>query len=71
MTNNVHYEIYHSRKLASVTYNGMENNRATQLDTVEGLSQSLQRTKTASELPSVFLVGVNSFNNPFDIAQKM
>ena len=28
VTNNVHYENYRSRKLAAVTYNGVDNNRA-------------------------------------------
>lgn len=28
VTDNVHYENYRSRKLAAVTYNGVENNRA-------------------------------------------
>jgi hypothetical protein len=27
VTNNVHYENYRSRKLAAVTYNGVDNNR--------------------------------------------
>lgn len=28
VTNNVHYENYRSRKLAAVTYNGVDNNKA-------------------------------------------
>lgn len=27
VTNNVHYENYRSRKLAAVTYNGVDNNK--------------------------------------------
>ena len=47
VTNNVHYENYRSRKLAAVTYNGVDNNRAkaqlsTKLDTVEGISPLAQ-----------------------------
>lgn len=34
------------------------------------INQLLQREKTTPELPSVFLDGENSLNNPFDIAQK-
>ncbi|MEQ2304162.1 Septin-7 [Ameca splendens] len=42
VTNNVHYENYRSRKLAAVTYNGVDNNKAkgqlsTNMDTVEGM----------------------------------
>ncbi|RXM29146.1 Septin-7 [Acipenser ruthenus] len=41
VTNNVHYENYRSRKLAAVTYNGVDNNRnkgqLTKYDTVEGM----------------------------------
>ncbi|PIO33402.1 hypothetical protein AB205_0093520 [Aquarana catesbeiana] len=41
VTNNVHYENYRSRKLAAVTYNGVDNNKnkgqLTKLDTVEGM----------------------------------
>uniref|UniRef100_H3D271 Septin 7b n=1 Tax=Tetraodon nigroviridis TaxID=99883 RepID=H3D271_TETNG len=42
VTDNVHYENYRSRKLAAVTYNGVDNNRAKgplsmKLDTVEGI----------------------------------
>uniref|UniRef100_A0A8C2WFL1 Septin n=1 Tax=Cyclopterus lumpus TaxID=8103 RepID=A0A8C2WFL1_CYCLU len=40
MTNNVHYENYRSRKLAAVTYNGVDNNRAKgQLSTKSPLAQ--------------------------------
>ncbi|KAI4811805.1 hypothetical protein KUCAC02_014677 [Chaenocephalus aceratus] len=48
VTNNVHYENYRSRKLAAVTYNGPDNNRAakgplsTKHDTVEGMSPLAQ-----------------------------
>lgn len=28
VTNNVHYENYRSRKLAAVTYNGVDNNKS-------------------------------------------
>ncbi|KAG9345201.1 hypothetical protein JZ751_009746 [Albula glossodonta] len=41
VTNNVHYENYRSRKLAAVTYNGVDNNKSkgqlTKFDTVEGM----------------------------------
>ncbi|RLW11729.1 hypothetical protein DV515_00001777 [Chloebia gouldiae] len=41
VTNNVHYENYRSRKLAAVTYNGVDNNKnkgqLTKFDTVEGI----------------------------------
>ncbi|XP_037640653.1 septin 7b isoform X2 [Sebastes umbrosus] len=40
VTNNVHYENYRSRKLAAVTYNGVDNNRAKgQLSTKSPLAQ--------------------------------
>ncbi|XP_048057835.1 septin 7a isoform X2 [Megalobrama amblycephala] len=46
VTNNVHYENYRSRKLAAVTYNGVDNNKnkgqLTKSDTVEGMSPLAQ-----------------------------
>ncbi|NP_957455.1 septin 7a [Danio rerio] len=46
VTNNVHYENYRSRKLAAVTYNGVDNNKnkgqLTKPDTVEGMSPLAQ-----------------------------
>uniref|UniRef100_A0AAY4AS03 Septin n=1 Tax=Denticeps clupeoides TaxID=299321 RepID=A0AAY4AS03_9TELE len=46
VTNDVHYENYRSRKLAAVTYNGVDNNKSkgqlTKLDTVEGMSPLAQ-----------------------------
>lgn len=33
-------------------------------------NQLLQREKTTSQLPSVFLDDENCFNNPFDITRK-
>uniref|UniRef100_A0A672FW21 Septin n=1 Tax=Salarias fasciatus TaxID=181472 RepID=A0A672FW21_SALFA len=54
VTNNVHYENYRSRKLAAVTYNGVDNNRAkgqlsTKLDTVEGMSPLAQMEEERRE----------------------
>ncbi|XP_061633449.1 septin 7b isoform X1 [Phyllopteryx taeniolatus] len=54
VTNNVHYENYRSRKLAAVTYNGVENNRAkgqlsTKLDAVEGMSPLAQMEEERRE----------------------
>ncbi|XP_077052659.1 septin 7a isoform X3 [Siphateles boraxobius] len=45
VTNNVHYENYRSRKLAAVTYNGVDNNKnkgqLTKSDSVEGIRSPL------------------------------
>uniref|UniRef100_A0A7N6BRR2 Septin n=1 Tax=Anabas testudineus TaxID=64144 RepID=A0A7N6BRR2_ANATE len=54
VTNNVHYENYRSRKLAAVTYNGVDNNRAkgqlsTKSDTVEGMSPLAQMEEERRE----------------------
>uniref|UniRef100_A0AAQ4PE73 Septin n=1 Tax=Gasterosteus aculeatus aculeatus TaxID=481459 RepID=A0AAQ4PE73_GASAC len=54
VTNNVHYENYRSRKLAAVTYNGVDNNRAkgqlsTKLDPVEGMSPMAQMEEERRE----------------------
>uniref|UniRef100_A0A7N8X0Z1 Septin n=2 Tax=Mastacembelus armatus TaxID=205130 RepID=A0A7N8X0Z1_9TELE len=54
VTNNVHYENYRSRKLAAVTYNGVDNNRAkgqlsTKTDTVEGMSPLAQMEEERRE----------------------
>uniref|UniRef100_A0A667X7S3 Septin n=1 Tax=Myripristis murdjan TaxID=586833 RepID=A0A667X7S3_9TELE len=54
VTNNVHYENYRSRKLAAVTYNGVDNNRvkgqlSTKLDTVEGISPLAQMEEERRE----------------------
>uniref|UniRef100_A0A8D3C5P3 Septin n=1 Tax=Scophthalmus maximus TaxID=52904 RepID=A0A8D3C5P3_SCOMX len=54
VTNNVHYENYRSRKLAAVTYNGVDNNRAkgqlsTKHDTVEGMSPLAQMEEERRE----------------------
>uniref|UniRef100_A0A8C7Y5M6 Septin 7b n=1 Tax=Oryzias sinensis TaxID=183150 RepID=A0A8C7Y5M6_9TELE len=54
VTNNVHYENYRSRKLAAVTYNGLDNNKAkgqlsTKLDTVEGKSPLAQMEEERRE----------------------
>ncbi|CAG6013937.1 unnamed protein product [Menidia menidia] len=54
VTNNVHYENYRSRKLAAVTYNGVDNNKAkgqlsTKLDTVEGMSPLAQMEEERRE----------------------
>ncbi|XP_029298572.1 septin-7 isoform X1 [Cottoperca gobio] len=46
VTNNVHYENYRSRKLAAVTYNGMDNNKnkgqLTKHETADGMSPLAQ-----------------------------
>ncbi|MEQ2243411.1 Septin-7 [Ilyodon furcidens] len=54
VTNNVHYENYRSRKLAAVTYNGVDNNKAkgqlsTNMDTVEGMSPLAQMEEERRE----------------------
>ncbi|KPP74956.1 septin 7-like [Scleropages formosus] len=53
VTNNVHYENYRSRKLAAVTYNGVDNNKTkgqlTKLDTVEGMSPLAQMEEERRE----------------------
>ncbi|XP_038566537.1 septin 7b isoform X2 [Micropterus salmoides] len=54
VTNNVHYENYRSRKLAAVTYNGVDNNRvkgqlSTKQDTVEGMSPMAQMEEERRE----------------------
>ncbi|XP_048881160.1 septin 7b [Brienomyrus brachyistius] len=53
VTNNVHYENYRSRKLAAVTYNGVENDKnksqLTKLDTVEGISPLAQMEEERRE----------------------
>ncbi|KAE8289220.1 Septin-7 [Larimichthys crocea] len=54
VTNNVHYENYRSRKLAAVTSNGVDNNRAkgqlsTKLDTVDGMSPLAQMEEERRE----------------------
>uniref|UniRef100_A0AAX7TYR5 Septin n=1 Tax=Astatotilapia calliptera TaxID=8154 RepID=A0AAX7TYR5_ASTCA len=54
VTNNVHYENYRSRKLAAVTYNGVDNNKAkgqlsTKLDTVDGMSPLAQMEEERRE----------------------
>ncbi|XP_075050549.1 septin-7-like isoform X1 [Mixophyes fleayi] len=53
VTNNVHYENYRSRKLAAVTYNGVDNNKnkgqLTKLDTVEGMSPLAQMEEERRE----------------------
>ncbi|MBN3274499.1 SEPT7 protein, partial [Polyodon spathula] len=53
VTNNVHYENYRSRKLAAVTYNGVDNNRnkgqLTKYDTVEGISPLAQMEEERQE----------------------
>uniref|UniRef100_H3D268 Septin n=1 Tax=Tetraodon nigroviridis TaxID=99883 RepID=H3D268_TETNG len=54
VTDNVHYENYRSRKLAAVTYNGVDNNRAKgplsmKLDTVEGISPLAQMEEERRE----------------------
>ncbi|KAJ7415804.1 Septin-7 [Willisornis vidua] len=53
VTNNVHYENYRSRKLAAVTYNGVDNNKnkgqLTKFDTVEGMSPLAQMEEERRE----------------------
>uniref|UniRef100_A0A8C9V7H4 Septin n=1 Tax=Scleropages formosus TaxID=113540 RepID=A0A8C9V7H4_SCLFO len=53
VTNNVHYENYRSRKLAAVTYNGVDNNKSkgqlTKFDTVEGISPLAQMEEERRE----------------------
>ncbi|XP_061101374.1 septin 7b [Conger conger] len=53
VTNNVHYENYRSRKLAAVTYNGVDNNKSkgqlTKFDTVEGMSPLAQMEEERRE----------------------
>uniref|UniRef100_A0A8C1SZX5 Septin n=2 Tax=Cyprininae TaxID=2743694 RepID=A0A8C1SZX5_CYPCA len=53
VTNNVHYENYRSRKLAAVTYNGVDNNKnkgqLTKPDTVEGMSPLAQMEEERRE----------------------
>uniref|UniRef100_A0A671NWD1 Septin n=1 Tax=Sinocyclocheilus anshuiensis TaxID=1608454 RepID=A0A671NWD1_9TELE len=53
VTNNVHYENYRSRKLAAVTYNGVDNNKnkgqLTKSDTVEGMSPLAQMEEERRE----------------------
>uniref|UniRef100_A0A4W3IUL5 Septin n=1 Tax=Callorhinchus milii TaxID=7868 RepID=A0A4W3IUL5_CALMI len=53
VTNNVHYENYRSRKLAAVTYNGVDNNKnkgqLTKYDTVEGISPLAQMEEERRE----------------------
>ncbi|GAB5568687.1 septin-7 isoform X2 [Prionailurus iriomotensis] len=53
VTNNVHYENYRSRKLAAVTYNGVDNNKnkgqLTKYDTVEGMSPLAQMEEERRE----------------------
>ncbi|KAG9475954.1 hypothetical protein GDO78_002824 [Eleutherodactylus coqui] len=53
VTNNVHYENYRSRKLAAVTYNGVDNNKnkgqLTKLETVEGMSPLAQMEEERRE----------------------
>uniref|UniRef100_A0A8C7PPM2 Septin n=1 Tax=Oncorhynchus mykiss TaxID=8022 RepID=A0A8C7PPM2_ONCMY len=53
VTNNVHYENYRSRKLAAVTYNGVDNNKnkgpMTKFDTSEGMSPLAQMEEERRE----------------------
>ncbi|XP_039544859.1 septin 7b isoform X2 [Pimephales promelas] len=53
VTNNVHYENYRSRKLAAVTCNGIDNNRArgqlSKDDTVDGMSPLAQMEEERRE----------------------
>ncbi|XP_047460508.1 septin 7a isoform X1 [Mugil cephalus] len=53
VTNNVHYENYRSRKLAAVTYNGVDNNKTkgqlTKPDTAEGMSPLAQMEEERRE----------------------
>ncbi|XP_071229608.1 septin-7 isoform X5 [Salvelinus alpinus] len=53
VTNNVHYENYRSRKLAAVTYNGVDNNKnkgpMTKFDTNEGMSPLAQMEEERRE----------------------
>uniref|UniRef100_A0A3Q1CFR3 Septin n=1 Tax=Amphiprion ocellaris TaxID=80972 RepID=A0A3Q1CFR3_AMPOC len=53
VTNNVHYENYRSRKLAAVTYNGVDNNKnkgqLTKPDTAEGMSPLAQMEEERRE----------------------
>nr|XP_046273397.1 septin-7 isoform X1 [Scatophagus argus] len=53
VTNNVHYENYRSRKLAAVTYNGVDNNKnkgqLTKPETAEGMSPLAQMEEERRE----------------------
>ncbi|XP_014909717.1 septin-7-like isoform X3 [Poecilia latipinna] len=53
VTNNVHYENYRSRKLAAVTYNGVDNNKnkgqLTKPDTPDGMSPLAQMEEERRE----------------------
>ncbi|MED6294718.1 Septin-7 [Characodon lateralis] len=53
VTNNVHYENYRSRKLAAVTYNGIDNNKnkgqLTKPDTPDGMSPLAQMEEERQE----------------------
>ncbi|XP_063041084.1 septin-7-like [Engraulis encrasicolus] len=74
VTNNVHYENYRSRKLAAVTYNGVDNNKTrsllTKLDTSDDMSPLDQMEEEKREHVTKMKKMENEMEQVFDMKVK-
>ncbi|KAL2079868.1 hypothetical protein ACEWY4_023661 [Coilia grayii] len=74
VTNNVHYENYRSRKLAAVTYNGVDNNKTksllTKLDTADDMSPLAQMEEEKREHVLKMKKMENEMEQVFDMKVK-